>query len=81
MNDKEYLKKMFALNEELQRAAEAEPYDPGGHGDVVTKIDNLNLQWSKSLAERRRIKNILCVAAILFVLYLVYCLLSEGFGL
>lgn len=77
MTGKKYYKLMSALGSELQRAASAEPYDPGAHGDVVTKINDLNRQWSKTLAERRRIKIIVCVAAILFVLYLVYLLLSE----
>lgn len=77
MTDTEYLMQMHILRDELERTASAEPYDPGAHGDVVTKIDDLNRLWSKSLAERRQIKNILCAAAILFVLYLVYLLLSE----
>jgi len=79
MRNSEYLYRMTKLAHELERAASAEPYDPVAHGDIVTSINDLNLQWSKSLAERRRIKNILCCAAIVFVLYLLYVLLSELF--
>ena len=77
MTKTEYLMQMYLLRNELERAASAEPYDPGAHADVVAKINNLNRQWSKTLAKRHRIKTILCIAAILFMLYLVYLLLSE----
>lgn len=62
---------MYLLRNELERAESAEPYDMGAHGDVITKINNLNHQWFKTLNMRHWIKNILCVAAILFVLYLI----------
>lgn len=77
MTNTEYLMQMHILTEELNRSASAEPYDSGANADIVTKIDVLNRLWSKNLAERHRIKNILCVAAILFVLYLFYLVLSE----
>ena len=77
MTCKKYLKLMFALSEELGNAAGAEPYDPHAYNLVTDKINNLNHQWFVCLGQRRRIKNILCIAAILFVLYLVYLLLSE----
>lgn len=77
MTGEKYLKLMFALSDELERTASAEPYDPGAHGDVLEKINELNHQWFVALGKRRRIKNVLCAAAILFVLYLVYLLLSE----
>lgn len=80
MTGKKYLKLMFALSEELGNAAGAEPYDPHAYNLVIDKINHLNHLWFVSLDQRRRIKNILCVAAIVFVLYLIYCLLSEGFG-
>ena len=76
MTGKKYLKLMFALSEKLGNAAGAKPYNPDAYNVVVAKINNLNHQWFVCLGQRRRIKNILCVAAILFVLYLVYLLLS-----
>lgn len=79
MTETEYLMAMYRLRDELERTASAEPYDPESHSDALDKIRDLNRQWSNTLVERRRIKNILCVAAILFVLYLVYCVVREGF--
>ena len=79
MTGKKYLKQMFALSEELGNAAGAEPYDPHDYNLVIDKINSLNHLWFVSLGQRRRIRIILSVAAILFVLYLVYLLLSELF--
>ena len=79
MTETEYLTQMHILGEELARADSAEPYDLEAHADVINKINELNHQWYVSLGARRRIKNIVCVAVTLFVLYLIYLLLSEAF--
>jgi len=77
MTETDYLMQMHVLGEELAHADSAEPYDPGAHGDVLQKINELNHLWYVALGARRRIKNIVCVAVTLFVLYLIYLLCSE----
>jgi len=52
MTEKDYLRKMHLLRDELGCANLAEPYDPGTHGDIVAKINNLNHLWYLSLRRR-----------------------------
>lgn len=76
MTGKKYRKLMFALGCELERAASAEPYDPGAHGDVVTKINNLNRQWSDSLGRRHTFFVIMlwiCFVVVVGIIIRIFC--------
>lgn len=45
MKNSKYLHKMYALTEELERAAKAKPYDPDVYNDVVARITAFHLAW------------------------------------
>lgn len=45
MNDSEYLKQMVSLNEALNRAAEAEPFDEEKWKSAVVDLHKVNQLW------------------------------------
>lgn len=79
MTDHEYHKQLLELTAKLARAASARPYDPDAYNAVLDELTELG----KKPIEDRRISPIVLsfvyLSAILFVLYLVYCIVSEGF--
>lgn len=77
MTDKEYLRKMEFLIGELDRVSAAEPYDRDEHSNIVDTINLVHCQWHRSCRRGPRILILVYIAAILFVLYLVYLLVSE----
>ena len=79
MTDHTYLKIMVSLGEDLERAASAEPYDPDEYNNIINAIESTNRVWYHSRQRRSLVISFAYIAAILFVLYLVYCILSEGF--
>ena len=67
MNDSEYLKRLIALTEELNKAASAEPYDPVAYNRVIQELNSVKPPWESR--RRRRPWGIIA-----FVLFLLYCL-------
>ena len=77
MTKTEYLAKMRALCDEFGRTDYMVTYN-----SIIDRINKLNLQWSKSLARRQRIRVIAYVCflfflAMLFVGYLAYAIWAE----
>ena len=78
MTETEYLKQMISLIRDLDRAASADPYDPDEYNKVINAIHSTNDAWSRSRRISSGVLSFAYISAILFVLYLIYCLLSEA---
>ena len=50
MNDTEYLEKMVELSKELERSAQARPYDPDAYNAIIDQLNELK----HPLEQRRR---------------------------
>jgi hypothetical protein len=80
MNDKEYLKRMIKLTEDLNRAASAEPFDKDDWQSALDEYHSVNLHW---LLHRHRLSKC-AIALILLILSLLTVfafLLNHGYAI
>lgn len=80
MTDKQYLIKMIALTEELERAASAEPYDEDVYNDVIARLTASHLTWYHNRRQRPWLMyfSILCLLWILcWLVYEICCVLFS----
>lgn len=80
MNDRQFLEHMFDLTVRLTDAVENDGYRSDAYNAVLKEIAECGSKFNRRKRISRGVMNFVYIAAILFVLYLVYCLLSEGFG-
>ena len=78
MTDKEYLKKMFAFARELERSADAEPFDQGDFHNIVESIQLVNRLWLRSRRRRPWYMIFLLCLLLLLLAWILYCVLIEN---
>ena len=76
MTDKEYLKKMIALTEELNRVASAEPYDPDAYNRVIDQLNNVKPPWESRRRRRPWFAFASCIILLIILVWIVYTVLS-----
>lgn len=79
MTERKYLELMIALKHELERVRNTRPYDHDAYNEVIESMNRLSRIHYLSHLRRPWVMNLVYIAAILLVLYLVYCIVSEGF--
>ncbi len=67
MTDRQYIKQMIVLTEQLERVASAEPFDSAAWESAVDEFHLFNCHWIKT--RRRRPWGF-----IFFIIFLLYCL-------
>ena len=72
MNERTYLKRMHVLSEELERAKNAEPYDPDAYNIVIDMINTLNRKWSRGLILKHWISLIVWILLALLLALLIF---------
>ena len=77
MNDHEYHEQLLKLSAELFCAGSARPYDPNAYNAVIDKLNKLSQIPIQDQRVIPRVMKFAIVAAILFVLYLIYDLICE----
>jgi len=81
MNSKAYLEQMSALIDELNRFADAEPYDHDAYNEVLFSIEDLNRNWFRSLHRRAFFGKLFfwfCVGLLAVVFYYITCYVLKG---
>lgn len=81
MKDSTYLKQMLVLTQRLCDACNTDGYGSDAYNEVLKEISVSAARFNRSWLVSSRVMSFVVIAAILFVLYLVYCIVSEGFGL
>jgi len=75
MTDKQYLKIMRYLGEELEKVCDTEPYSLEAHQKVIKAIVSTNRTWWHSRQRRRMYLSVLCwVLFCILVGYVIYIL-------
>ena len=72
MNERTYLKLMSALNNELARARNAEPYDPDAYNEAVDALNRTNRLWSRSLLIKHWITLAVWILIVLLLAWLIF---------
>jgi len=81
MTDQQFLKRIIALAEKLSDVTNLHGYRSPPYCAVLDEISQLGESINRSRRRHSWIVYFVIISAIVFVLYLVYCLLAEGFGL
>lgn len=79
MTDRQFLERMIFLTEKMCDIYNAEPLDQDARQAIRDEVHELGQKFNRSHRVSPRVMNFFYIAAILFVVYLVYCILSEGF--
>ena len=80
MTDEQFLKHMFDLTVKLTEAVERDGYRSDAYNEVLKEIAECGSKFDRHKRISCGVMRFVYTATILFVLYLVYCLLSEGCG-
>lgn len=80
MTDKQFLEHMRYLITRLTDAVEQDGYRSDAYNEVLKEISECGENFNRRKPISPWVMNFVYIAAILFVLYLVYCLVSEGCG-
>ena len=82
MNSKEYLGQMYVNLAELERTAEARPYDPDAYNKVVEALEETNRIYFRSLHRRALFGKFIFwffVGLLIVVFFCIfYSVLKEG---
>lgn len=79
MKDQEFIERMIFLTHKLCEVYNQEPFDQNALDEVRKEIYNAGQAVNRDHRHKPWIFNFAVISAILFVLYLFYCLLSEAF--
>ena len=72
MNERTYLKLMSALNNELARARNAEPYDPDAYNNVLDDMNETRARYNRSLLIKHWITLAVWILVVLLLLWLIF---------
>ena len=79
MTDREFLERMTFLVQKLCDVTDKDGYGSDAYNTVMDELHELGESFNRSQRVSPWLRNFVYIAAILFVLYLVYCLLAEAF--
>lgn len=79
MTDRQYLEYLFYLTVKLTDAVEKDGFRSDAYNAVLKEIAECASNFNRRERISRRVMNFVYISAILFVLYIIYCVLSEGF--
>lgn len=77
MTDRQFIKRMIFLTEKMCDIYNAEPLDQVARQAVIDEVRDIGEKLNRSRHIDTWIIKFVYIAAILFVIYLVYCGLSE----
>ena len=77
MTDKEYLEKMIALTDELNRTASANPYDPDAYNSVIDQLNSIVPPWEQRRRRRPWAAVMIVIFLVLVLLYIVWEILFN----
>lgn len=81
MKTQKFLERLIFLTQKMCEIYNQEPIDQNALDEVRKEIYDAGQAFDSDQKLKPWIFNFAVISAIIFVLYLVYCLLSEGFGL
>ena len=79
MTDRQILERMIFLTNKLCDVCNKDGYGSDAYYAVLNEVHELGAEFKCIRQVSRGVMNFVIIAAILFVLYLVYCIVSEGF--
>ena len=79
MTEREFLERFIFLAQKLCDVTNDDGYGSDAYYAVLDEVQELGKSFKGSHRVSPWIRNFAYIAAILFVLYLVYCLLAEAF--
>jgi len=77
MTEREFLERMIALTGKLCDIYDTDPFDQDARKVILDEVRETGIQFNHSRRISTWIIKFVYIAAILFVIYLVYCGLSE----
>lgn len=80
MTNTEFIKRMIALTEELERAAAARPYDPDAYNNVIDRLNSITPPWRQRRRRRPWVSLIILIFLLLVLIYIV-CEILYNFGI
>lgn len=72
MNERSYLKRMHVLSEELERAQDAEPFDPDAYNKVVDDMNETRARYERVLLIKHWITLIVWILVVLLLAWLIF---------
>jgi len=79
MTDKQILERLVFLTQKLCDVTEKDGYGSDAYYAVLDEVHEFGKLLNRRPGVSPGVMNFVYIAAILFVLYLVYCIVSEGF--